>query len=55
MFQQWRSFAPSRGHEMGDREKALEHLQKALDRWKDADPVYKPASEARATLADWTS
>jgi tetratricopeptide (TPR) repeat protein len=42
-------------HEMGDPEKAMQHLQKALDRWRNADPVYKPAREARATLADWTS
>jgi tetratricopeptide (TPR) repeat protein len=42
-------------HEMGNREKAMERLQKALERWKNADPVYKPASEARATLAEWNS
>jgi tetratricopeptide (TPR) repeat protein len=42
-------------HEMGNQQKAMEHLQKALDRWKNADPTYKPASEAQATLASWNS
>jgi tetratricopeptide (TPR) repeat protein len=42
-------------HEMGNRAKAMEHLEKALDRWKNADPVYKPAQEARATFAEWNS
>jgi tetratricopeptide (TPR) repeat protein len=40
---------------MGNEQAAMECLQKALDRWKDADPVYKPAREARATLAEWGS
>jgi tetratricopeptide (TPR) repeat protein len=42
-------------HENGDQKKAMAHLKKALDRWKNADATYKPAREARATLADWTS
>jgi tetratricopeptide (TPR) repeat protein len=40
-------------HAMGNEQAAMEHLQKALDRWKNADPTYKPAKEARATLAQW--
>jgi tetratricopeptide (TPR) repeat protein/tRNA A-37 threonylcarbamoyl transferase component Bud32/TolB-like protein len=42
-------------HDKGDQTKAMHHLQKAMDRWKNADPIYKPASEARATLAAWES
>jgi tetratricopeptide (TPR) repeat protein len=34
--------------ESGNRDKALEHLQTALDVWRNADPVYEPAREARA-------
>jgi serine/threonine protein kinase/tetratricopeptide (TPR) repeat protein len=39
----------------GEKEKAMESLKKALDVWKDADPVFKPARDARGTLASWTS
>ncbi|MBW8051735.1 MAG: tetratricopeptide repeat protein [Cytophagales bacterium] len=39
--------------DMGDREKALEHLKIALDIWKDADAVYKPAQEAKEKLVEW--
>jgi tetratricopeptide (TPR) repeat protein/predicted Ser/Thr protein kinase len=42
-------------HGLGDDERAMLLLNKALDRWKDAEPVYKPAREARATLAKWKS
>jgi tetratricopeptide (TPR) repeat protein len=42
-------------HDKGDQTKAMHHLQKALDRWKNADTTYEPASEARATLAQWES
>jgi tetratricopeptide (TPR) repeat protein/tRNA A-37 threonylcarbamoyl transferase component Bud32 len=42
-------------HEMGNPSKAIEHIRKALDRWKNADPVYQPAQEALATLAEWES
>ena len=38
--------------DMGDREKALEHLGTALEVWSDADPAYKPAREARDKLAE---
>ncbi len=41
--------------DMGDREKALEHLQVALDIWKDADPEFKPLQEARQKLAELSS
>jgi hypothetical protein len=33
----------------------MEHLNKALDWWKNADPDFKPAQKARATLAEWES
>jgi tetratricopeptide (TPR) repeat protein/predicted Ser/Thr protein kinase len=42
-------------HEMGNQSKAMEHLKRALDRWKNADPVYRPAQEALTTLAEWES
>ncbi|MCP5109164.1 MAG: tetratricopeptide repeat protein [bacterium] len=38
--------------DMGDKEKALKHLQTAVDVWKDADPVYKPARRAKEKLAE---
>ena len=40
---------------MGDREKAVEHLKLALDRWKNADPVFERAKKARATREEWMS
>jgi len=40
--------------ERGEKEKASQSLEKALAVWKDADPVFKPAREARETLALWT-
>ncbi len=36
----------------GDREQALEHLGLALDVWRDADPGYEPAREARQKLGE---
>ncbi|MDH3215011.1 MAG: serine/threonine-protein kinase [Candidatus Krumholzibacteria bacterium] len=42
-------------HEMGDQEKAMKCLHKALAVWKNADPVYEPAKKARATLEEWGS
>jgi len=39
---------------LGNQAKAEACLQKALDRWKDADPIYDPAQRARATLAEWS-
>jgi tetratricopeptide (TPR) repeat protein len=41
--------------DQGKRTEALESLQKALSVWENADPVFKPAREARETLARWTS
>jgi serine/threonine protein kinase/tetratricopeptide (TPR) repeat protein len=42
-------------HGMGDRAKALEHIRRAMERWKNADAVYQPAQKAMATLAEWES
>ncbi|UCC73570.1 MAG: tetratricopeptide repeat protein [Gemmatimonadota bacterium] len=41
--------------DMGDRDKALEHLRIALTIWSDADPGFQPAREARAKLAELES
>ncbi|MFQ6114219.1 MAG: tetratricopeptide repeat protein, partial [bacterium] len=40
-------------YDMGKKEKALEHLKKALYVWGEADPEFKPAKEAREKLAEW--
>jgi len=40
---------------MGNQAKALEHIRRAMERWNNADAVYQPAQEARATLAEWES
>jgi tetratricopeptide (TPR) repeat protein len=40
-------------HDLENQEQAMAHLQLALDRWKDADPVFEKARAARATLAEW--
>ena len=37
----------------GNRKKAFEHIGTALDTWKNADAIYKPAIEARARWAEW--
>ena len=37
----------------GNRKKAFEHIGIALDTWKNADAIYKPAIEARARWAEW--
>ena len=37
----------------GKKEKALEHLERALYVWEEADPEYKHAREARAKLTEW--
>ena len=34
----------------GERDQAVRHLETALEVWKDADPVFKPAREAREKL-----
>ena len=40
-------------HAMGRQKDADEHLDRALEVWKNADPTYKTAAEARATKRDW--
>jgi hypothetical protein len=37
----------------GNREKALAHLETALDTWGNADATYKPAIEAREKWKEW--
>ena len=39
----------------GKKEKAREHLNRALYVWEDADLDYKPANKARDKLAEWES
>jgi serine/threonine protein kinase/tetratricopeptide (TPR) repeat protein/TolB-like protein len=39
----------------GKKEKALEHLNRALYVWEDADLDYKPAKKAKDKLAEWES
>lgn len=39
----------------GSNEKAIEHLQFALNVWTEADPQYKPATKARELLAELRS
>ena len=41
--------------EIGDRARAMEYLEKALDRWKNADSDFEPANTARQTLSDLRS
>ncbi len=38
--------------EMGRTDDAIEQLRAALEIWKDADPEYIPAQEARAKLEE---
>ncbi len=40
-------------HDMEEEKKALEHLNKALAVWDEAQPDYKPAQKARVMLAVW--
>ncbi len=40
-------------HAMGRQGDADKHLDRALEVWKNADPTYKTAAEARATKHDW--
>ena len=39
-------------YEMGEKDKAFEYLKTANEIWKDADPGYKEANEAKAKLAE---
>jgi len=41
--------------DMGDKEKALEHLRIALEIWKDADPVFELAQKAKEKFEEWKS
>ena len=41
--------------DMGEKEKALEYLNKTLLIWENADPDFKPAKTARETFAEWTN
>jgi len=38
--------------EMGDRDRAVEHLQTAVDVWAEAEPVFQPARDARDKLTE---
>jgi hypothetical protein len=38
-----------------NRNKALEHLEIALNVWENADPIYKPAIEARSKWTEWNA
>ncbi|MCH8304855.1 MAG: hypothetical protein IIB94_06960 [Candidatus Marinimicrobia bacterium] len=38
--------------DMGNREKALEHLKTTLYVWEEAEQIYKPARKARELLAE---
>jgi tetratricopeptide (TPR) repeat protein/predicted Ser/Thr protein kinase len=40
-------------YEMGRKDEAVNHLNKALYVWENADPPYKPAQQARALAAEW--
>ena len=39
--------------EMDQLKKAIEHLDIVMETWKNADPIYKPAIEARQKWAEW--
>ena len=52
-------FSPTANYElalvyadMGDREKALEHLRTAIAVWAEAEPIFQPAQEARDKLVE---
>ncbi len=40
-------------YEMGRKDEAVNHLNKSLFVWENADPPFKPAQEARALAAEW--
>jgi tetratricopeptide (TPR) repeat protein/tRNA A-37 threonylcarbamoyl transferase component Bud32 len=37
----------------GDTSKALDHLRKALDVWREAEPGFEPAQKAREKMKEW--
>ena len=41
-------------HEMKNNDKAIEHMQIAVDIWKDADKEFNIAQEAKNKLKEWT-
>jgi len=54
----FRPFGPTNNYEaaliyidMGDKEKAIEYLQRAVDTWKNADPDYERATRAKELLS----
>lgn len=49
-----RNFELAKSHYAnGNRNKALEHLEIALNVWENADDTYKPAIEAREKWSQW--
>jgi len=42
-------------NEMKNSDKALEHLQIAIDIWKDADKDYSIAQDAKKKLEKWST
>ena len=41
-------------NEMKNNDKAIEHMQRAVDIWKDADKDFSIADDARSQLKEWT-
>ena len=41
-------------NEMKNNDKAIEHMQIAVDIWKDADKDFSAADDARSQLKEWT-
>ena len=41
--------------ELGQKEKALEHIKRAINVWENPDPEFKPAKQARDKLEEWES
>ena len=41
-------------NEMKNSDKTLEHIQVAVDVWKDADKEYSLAQEAKSKLEEWS-
>ena len=41
-------------NDMKNNDKATEHMQTAVDIWKDADKEYSMAQDAKSKLEDWS-
>ena len=41
-------------NEMKNNDKAIEHMQIAVDIWKDADKEFSIAQDAKSKLKEWT-